>query len=117
MGGKRTFERAEQGRLVAKKNRVSLSVMVDADRFRHFLERQYPGAKGTPLSPRPISDYISRCRRVETLLRVDLDREQGSAEHVVRRIEGLSDRVVNIRVKRGLQTAVRCYYEFRHRRR
>lgn len=89
---------------------------MDADRFRRFLERDYPGAKGTPLSARPISDYISRCRRVETLLGIDLDREKGSPEHVVRRIEGLSDSIVNVRVKRGLQTAVRCYFEFRRAR-
>jgi hypothetical protein len=101
---------------VAITSSLSLDVAVDADSFRRFLERDYIGTTGVRLSPRPISDYISRCRRVETLLRIDLDREKGSPEHVVRLIEGLNERTVNIRVKRGLQTAVRCYYQFRRMR-
>lgn len=46
--------------------------MNDVD-FKQFLETRYRTAQGSTLSPRVIGDVLSRCRRVEDALSVNLD--------------------------------------------
>jgi len=88
---------------------------MDADGFRAHLEGAYAGASGRPLSSRAAGDYVSNCRRVESLLGIDLHRTDLSAEAIVRRIDGLATSEANPRVKGNMQTAVRRYYEYRQR--
>lgn len=73
--------------------------------LRNYLENEYLGSLG----PRSIDDVVSRCRRIEKSLGVDLD-EEHDPELLLPRVDEISqDRFV----VRDLRTALYRYAEFR----
>ncbi|WP_144037342.1 hypothetical protein [Sphingomonas sp. TZW2008] len=82
------------------------------EHFRRFLESSHVGPGGRPLSKRAAGDYVSRCRRVETLLGCDLDHVDGRPEHLAARIESKAGDIATAGIH-SLQTAARSYIAFR----
>lgn len=88
---------------------------MNVDAFRTYLEERHQSRNGTPFSPKVASDCISRCRRVEAIIGMDLDRivQDHAPEDVAKLIEARRDESVGSRVLRDLQTAARRYCEYR----
>lgn len=89
-----------------------------AEAFREFLSTVYRASSGEPLGHRPVSDAISRCRRVEGALDVDLDTviPRKGVEHL-REEMARSDRSLGIEGNQrhgrySLANAVRLYSRF-----
>ena len=53
---------------------------MDEQGFQDYLERRYRTRTGAPLSHKAARDMVSRCRRVEGLMKVDLDQTSIFAE-------------------------------------
>lgn len=89
-----------------------IAALVRDEHFRRFLENSQEGQSGHPLSKRAAGDYVSRCRRVETLLCCDLDLFVGRPEDLASRIETKAGDLATAGI-RSLQTAARAYIAFR----
>ncbi len=89
-----------------------IASLVRDEHFRRFLETSHVGPSGRPLSERAAGDYVSRCRRVESLLGCDLDQVDGRPEDLATRIESKAGDLA-ISGIRSLQTAARSYIAFR----
>lgn len=89
-----------------------IAALVKHEHFRCFLENSHEGPTGHPLSKRAAGDYVSRCRRVETLLGCDLDEIDARPEDLANRIESMADDLATAGI-RSLQTAARAYIAFR----
>jgi hypothetical protein len=95
---------------------------MNADAFRRFLTTSYQGRSGRPLTDKAASDAVSRLRRVERVLGVDLDDEldQKGLESL---LETVRRRAGDFRFSGnpdyGVQnhrTACRAYADFRKKR-
>ncbi|MGE3752781.1 MAG: hypothetical protein AB7I45_01350 [Planctomycetota bacterium] len=89
--------------------------------FRSWLMNTYRGERtGAHLSKRPAGDAVSRCKRVEKALRIDLDTAlviDGQGDGLIRRVEAS---VARFKIEgdegsgmRSLLSAVRLYVLFR----
>jgi hypothetical protein len=88
-----------------------IAALVRDEHFRRFLESSHVGPGGRPLSKRAAGDYVSRCRRVESLLGCDLDQVDGRPENLATRIESKAGDLAtpdirSLQSKRGLQAAL-----------
>ena len=85
-----------------------------AQRFRRFLARSYSYGQGPRVSAQALSDYISRARRVERLLKRDLHTAiaKNGAEAVIKEFRDKARGAIPDNSQRDCASAIRAYSQF-----
>jgi hypothetical protein len=88
---------------------------MDVDGFLEFLQTRYRSRNEQPLTSKAASDVVSRCKRVEAILGVDLAKtaQSQSSESFLEKVAAAFNRAgVSPNMRRDCMTAVRRYYTF-----